>query len=822
MRKQLFRVGHAGVVLVLGILTLASGLSSAAAGSGSSPEVSRVSLIEPRAVFQVFGENLEHSEIHIWQPETGEDRPALGHPTLPESPPQSALRITPLLRHGRVMYAESGRLRGTAVLWLENGSGLSKPRCVNRPELWNQSAERAMPGERFQIFGQNLHFKYTGRPWCVLKNIETGREYEAVWGPVQTQGMPYQKPFKMEVMMPKDIPHGEYELFVHNGTGGVYGWSDPVPVEILDERDLIGMASMAWNRLNLEVGAQEMDDIRVKRIDRDLGDGLSDATDAIQAAIDDLAKAGGGIVSLPPGTFGITRTLTLRPGVILKGGGRGATTLTVPFGKRLRPEWQEFRQPPGVGNTPLLWIQTEAGIEDMSLTGGPGAGGIVYIRNPEDRVTRRVFFNRVNVDNGGRRHLLQDGNYRAQSHGIRLFDFESAEFTMWNCTVKAPDPVLLIANQNRHVRLIGNTFVDSPRQTSNVVFIRGLCDSMITQNTFQSGRRSFVVQGGCWRNWLFQNRSSDVGRGVNGHEEFMSEGGSSCWTGHAEAIDQNLVALKENLLKRPAVEREFTKAELYLCVVSGRGFGQYRRVADMKDDKLLVGVAWDVEPDEHSKLALTRASVKNLWVNNTTGPGSGISQFVYGSGIENIIAGHQMLNDAQLSLFARGADFDEDGRVNKMGVLAFNQVLGCQSRFSGGHNSALHVWSRIGGQQFYTGRPYTVFGNTIRDNTVAGSSEGAQFKNQFGGWYWQVPEGDRMFFDPDRTSGIEINGGYNLVDNNFVIGMPVGIRVVGDGEGNYVHKNRIDDARIEVLDETGRSVVTPPERQDYGATVPKE
>ena len=77
-----------------------------------------------------------------------------------------------------------------------------------------------------------------------------------------------------------------------------------------------------------------------------------------------------------------------------------------------------------------------------------------------------------------------------------------------------------------------------------------------------------------------------------------------------------------------------------------------------------------------------------------------------------------------------------------------------------------------------------------------------------------------MVFDPDRTSGIEINGGYNLVDNNFVVGMRVGIRVVGDGEANFVHNNRIDEVRVEVLDETGSSAVTPPERQDYGATLP--
>jgi hypothetical protein len=196
--------------VVLAAVTIASLLRPTDATAGRLPEVSRVSPIEPRAIFQLLRENLAESAVHIWQPETGDDRPALGQPALPESPPQGASRLPNLLQHGRALCADGGRLRGAAVLWLENSSGFSTPRRVNRPEIWNRSAEQAMPWERFQIFGRNLRFQFTGRPWCVLRDVEDGSEYEAVWGPVQTQRMPHQETLKMEMMIPKDILPGKY------------------------------------------------------------------------------------------------------------------------------------------------------------------------------------------------------------------------------------------------------------------------------------------------------------------------------------------------------------------------------------------------------------------------------------------------------------------------------------------------------------------------------------------------------------------------------------------------------------------------------------
>lgn len=57
-----------------------------------------------------------------------------------------------------------------------------------------------------------------------------------------------------------------------------------------------------------------------------IGDGVTDDTAAIQAAINSLST---GTVSLPVGTFKLTASITLKPGVSIKGAGQFATTILV-------------------------------------------------------------------------------------------------------------------------------------------------------------------------------------------------------------------------------------------------------------------------------------------------------------------------------------------------------------------------------------------------------------------------------------------------------------------------------------------------------------
>jgi hypothetical protein len=58
-----------------------------------------------------------------------------------------------------------------------------------------------------------------------------------------------------------------------------------------------------------------------------VGDGVADDTAAIQAAVDAVVAAGGGVVNLGAGTFKITSPITLQSDVVLRGAGKHQTVL---------------------------------------------------------------------------------------------------------------------------------------------------------------------------------------------------------------------------------------------------------------------------------------------------------------------------------------------------------------------------------------------------------------------------------------------------------------------------------------------------------------
>lgn len=337
------------------IVVFLSGLSpewmsrNTATAAVAPPEISRVSPSDTGETFQIFGEGLNNSDIYVWQP-TGTKAaitasvdllPSIAD--LPTVPPAAAKKVTPIKAYPQVLYAQA-IYSGVAVVWLKNEAGYSKPWLMNAPEIWSQSSFEAMPGERVQLYGQNLYVSSIStkvKPVVYLRNNDTGIMYRASWGLANDQEMPAQNEKKFEFILPADIPAGAYQLWVHNGSGGTVGWSQPAGLTVLASRDLIGMQAMAWNRTGIQVDGQTIAvaNRNVETVKAPNDGDLTDMTKELQKAIDKVAGKGGGIVMLEAGTYGITHTLELKPGVILRGVDKEATQITVAFGQKLAPFW---------------------------------------------------------------------------------------------------------------------------------------------------------------------------------------------------------------------------------------------------------------------------------------------------------------------------------------------------------------------------------------------------------------------------------------------------------------------------------------------------
>ena len=115
--------------------------------------------------------------------------------------------------------------------------------------------------------------------------------------------------YEIHARCPAKLAPGEYECFVHNGRGGVAGWSEPFPMTVTKPE--------SWPR-------------KVFRVDAYRSKTGGNADEAIALALSDAKAQGGGILEFGPGTYQVTRTIEMPPRCILRGQGADRTCLAGP------------------------------------------------------------------------------------------------------------------------------------------------------------------------------------------------------------------------------------------------------------------------------------------------------------------------------------------------------------------------------------------------------------------------------------------------------------------------------------------------------------
>jgi len=244
---------------------------------------------------------------------------------------------------------------GVFVVWVENDVGRSRPIVLNAPQPWWCHPRQVQAGGTFRVFGRNLarrpHF---GQSFIYLESENgSGR-----WLPVVKC-----EKYQVTAAMPKDVPAGRYRLWFHAGCGGTWGWGGPLVVEVVGPKPEVPVIAFAGGDL--------------------------------QAAIDQLAERGGGILNLPEGVFSLRGTLVIPAGVTVWGQGRDKTILqapsdpAIPFARFYPPAWDQG--PTGVhtpGDTMVYrvvfpragqWAVWMRYATDMSPWGQPGVSGRMTI-----------------------------------------------------------------------------------------------------------------------------------------------------------------------------------------------------------------------------------------------------------------------------------------------------------------------------------------------------------------------------------------------------------------------------------------------------------
>jgi len=112
----------------------------------------------------------------------------------------------------------------TYLVWPANGESFGRPIAVNRTDAWWVGPDVVVSGDKASVYGRNLAFK-------------NGREISYIY--LKPAGAPGQyitadsvNPYRVSFVVPP-LSAGDYELWVHNGHAGHFGWSGPLKLTVL-------------------------------------------------------------------------------------------------------------------------------------------------------------------------------------------------------------------------------------------------------------------------------------------------------------------------------------------------------------------------------------------------------------------------------------------------------------------------------------------------------------------------------------------------------------------------------------------------------------
>jgi hypothetical protein len=113
---------------------------------------------------------------------------------------------------------------GLFLVWNRNANGWSRPVRLNAPQPWWCGPDVAVPGQTVRIFGRDLA-RRPDRTTAFVYLCKTGARGK--WLVTEKAAK-----YSLVVRLPEKIATGDYEVWVHSGCGGAYGWGGPVKLTI--------------------------------------------------------------------------------------------------------------------------------------------------------------------------------------------------------------------------------------------------------------------------------------------------------------------------------------------------------------------------------------------------------------------------------------------------------------------------------------------------------------------------------------------------------------------------------------------------------------
>lgn len=543
------------------------------------PEVAQVvPFIRTAAPSIVIGENFDLGplEVWTWQPPANSDEvnaglSALGAP-LPALPPEGARRAEILDEDQQVLTV----YLPDDVVWVKNRHGWSEPVLCHAAKPHWISDETVEPGGDLFLYGYGLRLP-GGESHLALQGARGVLPPETFTGP--TQARTESDPYLVHFRIPDDAEPGQYALWTNNGAAGRYGWV---------------MAGTLTIRPGAERNVQVFD---VMQYGAD-GTGARCDRAAITAAMQAARDAGGGVVYLPPGRYAVEETVSLEPGVILRGAGRNATTLEGMGYDPSRVRWEQEYAGRNVARAPaLVSMADESGIEDLTARGAPARGEshfpnyvMIMARGRRNLHIARCRILGWSEDARHDRHFYSHAMEILRCHRVRIVDNDIVG--------------QLQARRNYRLDIVGNRIREAPAENIAMADY-GNRKVWLDSNVLQEGAGRFLIMHGAAQNLVRRNELHNKFRNdTNSGEGFLVHGGvPAAMTGGGMQPDlygAPVVAESNTLTVAEAMEPG-RQVGATVVIVRGRGFGQYAIVEDNDEHTLILDRAWKVVPDTTSR-----------------------------------------------------------------------------------------------------------------------------------------------------------------------------------------------------------------------------
>lgn len=491
---------------------------------------------------------------------------------------------------------------------------------LNRPTVWWAQGNRgatASPGGWLRVFGKCLSISP-----ALAKRSGAKRTIVVLQGP-RTLTLPAEADaYTARADLPKDLPAGEYQVYLHNGRGGDVAWSDPVAIRV--EKPTV------WPQ----------DIFNVKDSGAD-STGAKDDTVAVKAALAKSEANGGGIVYFPRGRYQISEALAIPRFTVLRGEKREWVSLF----------WPDTAAPPEA----LIRGTNSFGLEDLTLYASyhkhiivsdlgdkPDSGNILLRRIRARADSYRGHLKPEEVDTRFKSTTSIFGGDSIQLGG------DNIEIT--DCDIYGSGRSFLLG-WARGAYVANNTFYNGRWGWYDIYN----SEKIIFENNQIVGADLMSTGGGlsCWRTKRPYQQNIYFGhntfRNMHGwdREAMTSDGGGGAYHGPvASATADSLTIPEGEKWHAPDV------VGMTCFVVYGRGAGQWRTVASVAGNTLRMDRSWQVLPDQTSLICVVMTHRNYLLVGNDFAD-CGIGIQFYGTALNHIVAENRV---------ARGGGFQSIGK----------------------------------------------------------------------------------------------------------------------------------------------------------------